>query len=120
MFTTIRKSWPALLLLLALYLLLPRMAAMDWYVRLTADYKGVGPMLLHWPLACFALCLVESYRHGASWVRPLLAGGMAAIPFLIARQDLGTILFFAVVYAVVGAFGEGIGHLVRRVQRRRS
>ncbi len=117
----IRSSWPALVLLVLVYLGADLLARTDLYKELANDPKGSGPAFLYWPVACFAVCLVEAYRHGGSPVRGVTAAALVAVPLiLLDHQDVAGAMPLVIVYTPLALAGEGIGTLLRRAASRRA
>ncbi|WP_026460106.1 hypothetical protein [Schaalia suimastitidis] len=128
---TLRHSWLALLLGVICALSYNYALGFEAFRNFVGDDKGLSGVLLVFPLIGYVVCLIESFRVGWSFLRPLfvalLSGGIFVaheMTYLLdgRSQPLPTLvgaLFWMVIYTLPAFLGEAVGQFVRYLTRPR-
>ncbi len=123
MLTSFKKSWILLVIITVVYLVTPLLVRMDWFQALTSDPKGLGAIILYFPVANFAVGLAGALRHGFSIWRVLAAAALSVLSWFLyydGAVQLDAIVLYGAVYAVCGLLGEGAGVLTRKLLQGRT
>lgn len=119
MLTSLKKSWPLLVIAVIVYLALGWVNTQEWWRTAIQDPVGLGPLVMGYPTLNFTIGVIGAWRHGLSTPRSLVVALLSLVAwfaFFDGARQLGAIAVFVGLYTICGVFGEFGGFLLRRAQ----